>query len=104
MRFSHFFSAVIVGVLAVQALPVLAAPYRSQDGSGYDVSGQQYHYEVWQHGNSDYELKVWTVENYPKGPQVNLRSSRFDSSARALKFFDCSFTERKKDQRYCSSI
>ena len=90
----------IAAVVAISAQSVLAAPYRTHDGTGYSSGGTQYHYEVWQHDNNHYELKVWLEKDYPNGSKVS-SGSYYSSSGEALKAFDCWYTEKAKDRNYC---
>jgi hypothetical protein len=77
------------------AQPLIATgDYLVNEGrGGYTNSAgqaQDFYYEVWS-ANNRYILKVWPIQNYPKGSYT---THSFRSSGEALDYFDCNYARK----------
>jgi hypothetical protein len=87
---------------AVSTPAAQAAGFKTQEGTGSDLNGTNYNYEIWQYDNHDYLLRVWREQNYPKtGSQLNVYNAWFETGGEAVNAFDCGFTARRLSARYC---
>lgn len=93
MKLSQILKIAVIPVLSgftfVSASNTALADYLNSQGSGGD-----YRYELWSSDdNSNYYLKIWSVEASPTSSPYTTTGG-FDSSREALTYFDCNYAER----------
>jgi hypothetical protein len=98
MKTSQLLKIALIPILTASTLLSMSTTVLADKRKGQGIGGD-YRYELWAtEKNRSYYLKIWTRKSNPKKDPYLKKTRGFDSSRKALIYFDCNYAKKSLPQ------